>query len=271
MFGQFLVDEGVITAADLREALILMRAMNSTIGELAVARGLVTAEQAEQIHQLQRHVDGRWGEIAVALGIGRATAARIEDLVWEQSLANLRLSDALVQLGILSATETEVQLAAFETAARSESEAIGGSTEPLVEALIEGLPRLCQRVLATAVSVGPTRPWFCEPHDEAVQVAIDGPIACTLAIACDRGVAMAMAEALDVHAAARRDRARAGVTAFAALYAAQAARRLDGIAHPTHVARDPVPDAPPSGALAVDLALGTGRAVVVFVTPTANS
>lgn len=46
LFGQWLVNRDVITAADLREALALMKAVNSTIGELAVAHGLVTAAQA---------------------------------------------------------------------------------------------------------------------------------------------------------------------------------------------------------------------------------
>lgn len=269
LFGQFLVDEGVIAASDLREALVLMRAMNSTIGELAVARGLVTAEQAEQIHQMQRHVDGRWGEIAVALGIGRATATRIEELVWEQSVANLRLSDALVELGILSATEIDTQLAAFETATRTQIEARVGDDEPLIEALTEGLPRLCQRVLATAGSLGRPRPWLGETHDEAMSVAIGGAIPCTLALACDRAVGLTMAEALDTLSVVRRERARAGLGAFISLYAAQAARRLDGLAHADHVAREPVPGAPPAGAIAVDLALGSGRAVVVLELPSA--
>ena len=60
--GQFLLDRGTITAAQLQAATEAQRASNPLLGELAVREGLLTPEQADRIHERQRSDDRRFGE-----------------------------------------------------------------------------------------------------------------------------------------------------------------------------------------------------------------
>ena len=75
LFGQFLVQEGVLDETELDNALNLMAAVNATLGDLAVEQGLVSQSEADRVAKLQREVDGRWGDIAVTLGVGGSSAS----------------------------------------------------------------------------------------------------------------------------------------------------------------------------------------------------
>ena len=265
MFGQWLVDLDVITATDLREALALMRAINSTIGELAVAHGLVTAAQAAEINELQRHVDGRWGDIAIALGVGRATAARIEQLAWEQQLENLRLSDALVELGCISATEVERRLGDFDNQAEVDSAALDDTTKAWIATLTEGLPRLLMRVLGDAVRMSAPRPADGTRYDHSAQFSIQGGAGCTVGMSVDRRVARSIAEALRVDlGAVPSSRLDTAVGALLVLYGAHLARRLETTGHGTYYALPPVTGELPAGRWAVDLALAEGKGIMLI-------
>lgn len=266
LFGQWLVHRGVITPADLREALALLRAVNSTIGELAVAHGLVTPAQADEINALQRHVDGRWGDIAIALGIGKATAARIEQLAWEQQLENLRLSDALVEIGVLSATEVDEWVEAFERDDATPDE-IGGETRVLLDQLSDGLSRMLRRVLATPVRLSPPGVWDGHAYDHQARCVIEGDLGCMIGLSVDRRVARAMAEALLDGAAAGPGALKldAAVGAFLVLFGGHAARRLEarGEHHP-HRALPPESGQLPVAGCAVEIATAQGAALLVL-------
>lgn len=266
LFGQWLVDREVITRVDLREALALMRAVNSTIGELAVAHGLVTSAQAEEINELQRHVDGRWGDIAIALGVGRATAARIEQLAWDQQVENLRLSDALVELGFVSATEVDELLAQFDDE-KDDGPVLDPQTRARIEALSEGLPRLLRRVLGDAVRMSAPRPAEREGYDCSAQFTLQGDRPCTIGMSVDKRVAKAFAEALHVDVGgATSPRLDTAVGALLVLFGAHLARRLDAPVCGSYRAMPPVAGELPPGRWAVDLALAAGKCVVVFDT-----
>jgi len=264
LFGQWLVDRDVITRVDLREALALMRAVNSTIGELAVAHGLVTSAQAEEINELQRHVDGRWGDIAIALGVGRATAARIEQLAWDQQVENLRLSDALVELGFVSPTEVDDLLAQFDNE-KDDAPVLDSATRARLEALSEGLPRLLRRVLGDAVRMSAPRPAEGEGYDFCAQFTLQGDHPCTIGMSVDRRVAKAFAEALRVDVGGPPSpRLDTAVGALLVLFGAHLARRLDAPATGGYRAMPPVAGSMPVGRWAVDLALAAGKCVVVI-------
>jgi hypothetical protein len=264
LFGQWLVDRGVITRVDLREALALMRAVNSTIGELAVAHGLVTSAQAEEINELQRHVDGRWGDIAIALGVGRATAARIEQLVWDQQVENLRLSDALVELGFVTATAIDDLLAQFDDE-KDDSPVLDSPTRARLEALTEGLPRLLRRVLGDAVRMSAPRPADDDAYECSAQFTLQGDAPCTIGMSVDRRVAKALGEALHVDmGSAVSPRLDTAVGAFLVLFGAHLARRLDAPLTGSFRAMPPVAGSLPEGRWAVDIALASGKCVVLI-------
>jgi hypothetical protein len=266
LFGQWLIDIGEIEQSELREALALMRAVNSSIGELAVSHGLVTAAQAEEINELQRHVDGRWGEIAIALGVGRSTAARIEQLAWEQQLENLRLSDALVELDLMSPTAVESRLAEFEQTMTRDEDEIDDDARAWVDTIVDGLPRMLSRVLGSPARVCAARAWDGKAYDHHAQTVIAGPNGCTIALSVDRGVARALAEALHVNTERPGSPVRldAAVSAMLVLFGAHVARRLDGSHGAGHHAMPPTSGSLPPGAYSVGLALADGAALLVL-------
>ncbi len=266
LLGQWLVHRGAITAADLRDALALMRAVNSTIGELAVARGLVTPEQADEINALQRHVDGRWGDIAIALGVGSATAAKIEQLAWEQQLENLRLTDALVELGVLSATCVDDLVRLFEASSATDL-GVNAEARAVVEPLAEGLSRMLRRVLGTPARVGAPTPWDGQGLEHHARCVIEGDSGCMLGLSVDRRVARALAKALFDDTVGPGVKLDAAVGAFLVLFGSHAARRLESVVdHRPHRALPPEAGVLPSGGCAVELALGEG-VVLLIVSP----
>ena len=163
LFGQFLVDESVITRDELDEALWLMTTLNATVGQLAVERGLVSRTEAEQIHRLQQKIDRRWGDIALTLGMGCLTEDRIEELHDEQDTLNFRLSDALVELGFATATTLDTMRQRYE-ANRANVNPVGSLPEPYGEVAavihsLDALPRIARRVLRCPVEVSEAQPW----------------------------------------------------------------------------------------------------------------
>ena len=259
LFGQFLVERGVLTRAELAEALTLMRALNSSIGELAVANGLVTPAQAEQIHALQRQVDGRWGEIAVALGIGGATAQRIERLAWEQELANIRLSDAVVELGFASPTEIDRLHAEFEDGTADD----GAALDEILELVLEGLPRLVGRTLGSPVRAGAPRIHDGTPLPHPVEIAILGPTPVLVGLAVDRPLARAIALALPDADARIGGRIESGLAELVGIVGDHVRRRLDIRAAGHSLGTTRLGTLPASGT-SVALALGDGDALLVL-------
>jgi len=260
LFGQFLVERGVLSPAQLGDALTLMRALNSSIGELAVAHGLVTRAQADQIHAMQRHLDRRWGEIAVALGIPGIETETIERLAWEQDVANLRLSDAVVELGFASATEIDALHREFEDADHS---ADGIALDERGGELLAGMPRIVARTLGSPVRVGGARTFAGTTLAHHVEIEITGPSPVRLAFAAERTLARAIAVALpdaSARAGARLDQA---VGSMLELLAEHARDRLDSRAA-GHVVGTVQVDVRSQQGVAIPLALADGQGLIVL-------
>jgi hypothetical protein len=269
LFGQYLVQEGVISPRDLDEALSLMSATNSTLGELAVSHGMVTRAEADEVHRLQEHVDRRWGELALMLQLGGLTQERLEELCWEQQASNLRLTDALVELGVLSASEIEEQLRRFE----DEQDAIDPVAAlprryrecPPVPAILGALPNLAGRLLRTPLRMSPPRRFAAGsayPHCATARLVGQFEIAVGLSVDPSLGKALRRATRL-----AGEHRRGGDPTPFVARFVTRlcelVVRRLvaDGYALRIEVAE--LGDLPRRG-VALDLALGYGDAMLVL-------
>ncbi len=264
LFGQFLVHEGVITADDLDEALSLMAATNTTLGELAVSRGLLTRADADAVQRLQEHVDGRWGELALRLQIGGLTKERLEELFWEQQTTNLRLTDALVELGVLSASEVEAQLRRFEDE-QDAIDPVGALPRryrecPPVPAILAVLPKLAARLLRNPLRISPPRRFSGRrglPHRATARMR--WPSASPLDV--DDGTGVACVE--HMRTVGDDDTPSPFVGRFVTRLCDLVARRLadDGLALEVDV---PVLGSLPRRGVAFDLALGDGSAVLVL-------
>ncbi|MEX2414938.1 MAG: hypothetical protein WD424_02245 [Paenibacillaceae bacterium] len=99
-FGQFLLNQGLITPHELEKALVAQKNIRVKLGVLAINRGFMTAEQVEAVHQVQTRMDKRFGEIAVELGFIQENW--IAELLSAQPSAHLALGQALIDNEIMS-------------------------------------------------------------------------------------------------------------------------------------------------------------------------
>jgi hypothetical protein len=266
LFGQFLVHEGLITPLHLDEALSLMAATNTTLGELAVSRGIVTRAEADEVHRLQQHVDRRWGELALTLQLGGLTQERLEELCWEQQTSNLRLTDALVELGCLSASEIEAQLRRFE----EEQDAIDPVAAlprryreyPPVPALLVALPKLAGRLLRSPLRMSaPSRFAARRALSHSATACLHGAFELAVGLSIDAALGMTFAERM------RMDDGDHDPTPFVARFVTRLCEIVvHRLAAEAHALRVDVPDLGmlPRRGIALDLALGDGAALLVL-------
>lgn len=231
LLGQFLVDGGAITADELSAALSLMGTLNERIGALAVARGWLTQRQADHIAGLQRTIDARWGDIAVALEEGGLTQEQVEELHWEQTEDNLRLGDALVEVGALSCSEAETWLARHE-AAKSITVMMAddprGEYDPIRHAA-DGLPRVLLRRVGLHAAVSMPRVFRAEDgrdHKRAAVVRLAGGWSAALGLSLSPRLARALSNR-GTDRGPRKDRAIRVVSDLLEVLAQYVARRLD--------------------------------------------
>jgi len=111
-FGQFLLEQGVITSAQLLATTQLQDSRNKPLGSIAIEKGYLTAAQAADLNRRQQMTDRRFGELAAELGV--MTEAQIEDLVATQLARRIRIGEALVELGYITEEKLTAQLAAFD-------------------------------------------------------------------------------------------------------------------------------------------------------------
>jgi hypothetical protein len=100
-FGELLIDEGLITPAQLREALEAQTALEDyqPLGQILVNRGWLT--RAQLLGLLRRHRKGaRLGELLVRAG--RITAEQLESALARQKTAPQPLGHALRSLGFVT-------------------------------------------------------------------------------------------------------------------------------------------------------------------------
>jgi CheY-specific phosphatase CheX len=111
-FGQFLIEKGVITSADLQRALILQEQKNLKIGELALKLGLLTQADIIRAHNSQLSKDMKLGDILLEMGI--LGQEQLSDLLVRQKNSHLYIGEALVLAEAISSIELERQLEAFQ-------------------------------------------------------------------------------------------------------------------------------------------------------------
>ena len=112
LFGKYLVENGVLSYADYREAVEKQLDVRVKLGTIAIADGLLTEEQAEEIHKSQKQFDKRFGDIAVEKGF--LTPAQVEELVKKQGNPYMQFLEALLDSEQVSIADIEAQLSEFQ-------------------------------------------------------------------------------------------------------------------------------------------------------------
>ena len=98
-FGQYLISQGVIDAAQLDDAVKFQHKHNRLLGQLAVEKGYLTQSQIDRIKTEQKNLDLPFGVIAVRKGY--LTPDQLDDVLFSQIVNTTHVGEALVELGHL--------------------------------------------------------------------------------------------------------------------------------------------------------------------------
>jgi hypothetical protein len=108
LFGQFLLEEGVIDADQLYEALRYQRENNKVLGELARDEGILTEVQVTEVLDWQLCQDQDFGQAALEMGM--LDLEQLGKLLLLQRERRVYLGDALVALGIIDRQRMKSEL-----------------------------------------------------------------------------------------------------------------------------------------------------------------
>ncbi len=111
-FGQFLIDNKVITKQDLLRAIEVQEKTNLRFGALVIEMGLMTREQITLTHRTQRHEDLQFGDMAVKMGF--LSADQVQQILNRQHREHLYIGEALVKLEIINEENLERYLSEFK-------------------------------------------------------------------------------------------------------------------------------------------------------------
>lgn len=112
-FGSYLLNNGLVTAEQLAQALEEKKNTRMKLGVLAINAKLMTAEQVEAVHQAQASMDMRFGDLAVHLGF--ITAKDVDTLLSAQPTDYLLLGQTLVNAGVLTNQQFETAINDYKT------------------------------------------------------------------------------------------------------------------------------------------------------------
>lgn len=111
-FGNYLLEQGDISAEQLADVKEAVKSVRLKLGLLAVASGLMTVEQADQVNQLQQTEDKRFGDIAVEKGY--LTDEQVGDLLKKQGDPYLSFIQALTDKGIFTLDQVSARVEDFK-------------------------------------------------------------------------------------------------------------------------------------------------------------
>ena len=111
-FGQFLVEQGIVTSEALLSAINLQDKNNLKLGEMALSMGLITSANIQKAHNIQMSRDVRIGDLLIEMGF--LTLPQLNDIVTRQKNTHLYIGEALVQVGAFTNDDLQKHLNAFK-------------------------------------------------------------------------------------------------------------------------------------------------------------
>jgi hypothetical protein len=209
-FGQFLIDEEVISEDALRRAIELASEENPRIGALGIEIGYLTEVQVELIQLEQRRTDMRFADLGVQLEL--LTRDQAGALLREQRRRHKPIGEALVELGSLESGELDDLLDRYHLsqldldAAHLElpSELCEDDLAPY---LVEHFPVLFRRITQLPMKLQAGRTWHGRSNlPFRVGVTIEGDCPMAIGIAACSDLATRIATGLGDRSAADPDR-----------------------------------------------------------------
>ncbi|OGF96861.1 MAG: hypothetical protein A2Z86_06190 [Candidatus Glassbacteria bacterium GWA2_58_10] len=164
LFGQYLLECGLISTEQLTDGLRYQRNNNRVMGELAVEMGLLDRQQILQILEWQLSVDKDFGQVAKELGF--LSEEQLEHLLELQQERHVYLGEALVTQGILKRAELENALKNFH-GEKEKSLKAGAEEEPekdTAAALFSLVSKMLPRLSSGKMVSGGLYPTISDPH-----------------------------------------------------------------------------------------------------------
>jgi len=199
-FGQFLVENNLVSREDLLKAIELQEHKNLKFGEMAVSSGHVTKADIERAHNAQMSKDMKLGDLLVEMGI--LTLTQMNEIVTRQKNTHLYIGEALVQLGALSSDVLQKHLDSFkEDQAQYVSERIElpvGVADGMVWEMIADLTfKMITRVLGLTFRTGKCRMVASVDHN-FMMAALDlaGDVEARYVLSVSEGVQKEIAKAI---------------------------------------------------------------------------
>ena len=141
-FGQFLLNERMVTPGDLSRAMARLGDARPLLGILAIAKGCMTPDQVREVSAAQKREDKRFGTIAIERGY--LTAEKLEELLSAQKNEHVLLGQILVEDRILSHEGFLRALELFREKSGLSDEGYdalrGGDTDRAVSSILAGQP-----------------------------------------------------------------------------------------------------------------------------------
>lgn len=111
-FGQFLVENNLVSREALLKAIDLQEQNNLKFGEMALSMGYVTQAEIERAHNAQMSKDLKLGDLLIEMGI--MTVDQLNDVITRQKNTHLYIGEALVLVGALTSEKLQQHLDEFK-------------------------------------------------------------------------------------------------------------------------------------------------------------
>jgi hypothetical protein len=111
-FGQYLIDQGVISGFDLVRVLKFQEKNNLPFGTLVIQMDFMTSAQVASVYESQKLKDMPFGDMAVEMGL--LTAGEVNMILKVQKKKHIHLGQALLALGVLEQKELDQHLGDFD-------------------------------------------------------------------------------------------------------------------------------------------------------------
>ena len=111
-FGQFLIENGIVSRENLLQAMELQERKNLKLGEMALQLGYVSQVDITRAHNAQLSKDMRLGDLLVEMGI--LSHDQLSDVITRQKNSHLYIGEALVLVNAMTSGQLQKQLEAFK-------------------------------------------------------------------------------------------------------------------------------------------------------------
>lgn len=113
LFGNYLLQKGIATTAQLTEAIKQSTASHIKVGSLAIHSGYMTPDQVERVYILQTHEDALFGQLAIREGY--INDEQLDEILRQQTPSYLKVGQALVENRVITATQFDELIHEYQT------------------------------------------------------------------------------------------------------------------------------------------------------------